>query len=195
MKTPLNFQRTEYDCGTVSLLNVFSYLFDREKIPALLVKQVYKYMLDCYDENGNLGNGGTSKDATKKITSWITKYTKENKFCVTCERLTSHDVNYENMKLCLKNKGVIFARCWQTQEHYIIITKINRNKVYVFDPYYLDKTYYDKDKQVKIIFNKPFTHNRIISIKRFFSETHKDFSLGPIENRECVLIRKTKGET
>lgn len=52
MKTPLNFQRTEYDCGTVSLLNAFSYLFDREKIPALLVKQVYKYMLDCYDENG-----------------------------------------------------------------------------------------------------------------------------------------------
>lgn len=99
------------------------------------------------------------------------------------------------MNLCLKNKGVIFARCWQTQEHYIIITKIKRNKVYVFDPYYLDKTYYDKDKQVKIIFNKPFTHNRIISVKRFFSETHKDFSLGPIENRECVLIRKTKGET
>ena len=52
------------------------------------------------------------------------------------------------MKLCLKNKGVIFARCWQTQEHYIIITKIKHNNVYVFDPYYLDKTYYDKDKQV-----------------------------------------------
>ena len=26
---------------------------------ALLVKQIHKYMLDCYDEKGNLGNGGT----------------------------------------------------------------------------------------------------------------------------------------
>ena len=102
MKTPLKFQITEYDYGTVSLLNAFSYLFDREKIPALLVKQVYKFMLDCYDENDNIGNGGTSKDATKKITSLITKYTKENNFCVTCERLTSHDINYENINLCLK---------------------------------------------------------------------------------------------
>ena len=49
MKVPLRFQITEFDCGSVSLLNAFSYLFDRENIPALLVKEVHKYTLDCYD--------------------------------------------------------------------------------------------------------------------------------------------------
>lgn len=192
MKVPLRFQITEFDCGTVSLLNAFSYLFEREEIPALLVKQIHKYMLDQYDEDGNLGNGGTSRNATKKITTWITEYTKNNSFDVVCERLTEDKVNLDNIFSCLKENGVVFARCWQTCEHYIIITKIKNKKVYVFDPYYFDKPYYDKDKQVKIVFNKPFTHNRVISVKRFFSETHKDFSLGPIDKRECVLIKRNK---
>ena len=50
MKVPLRFQITEFDCGSVSLLNAFSYLFDREDIPALLVKEVHKYTLNCYDQ-------------------------------------------------------------------------------------------------------------------------------------------------
>lgn len=45
MKVPLRFQITEFDCGSVSLLNVFSYLFDREDIPALLVKEVHKHLI------------------------------------------------------------------------------------------------------------------------------------------------------
>ena len=40
MKTPLRFQVTEYDCGTVSLYNAISYLFDREEIPAKLLKTI-----------------------------------------------------------------------------------------------------------------------------------------------------------
>lgn len=194
MKVPLRFQITEYDCGTVSLLNAFSYLFEREEIPALLVKQIHKYMLDCYGDDGNLGNGGTSREATNKLTMWITKYTKDNNFNVICERLTTNEVNYDNINNCLNNNGVIFTRCWQTQEHYVIVTKIKKNKVYIFDPYYFDKTYYDKDKQVKIVFNKPFTHNRIVTTKRFFSENHKDFSLGPLEKRECVLVQKKEDD-
>lgn len=193
MKVPLRFQITEFDCGSVSLLNCFSYLYEREEIPALLIKQIHKYTLDCYDENGNLGNGGTSKEAIIKLTTWITNYANNNDFDVLCERLVGNSVSLEKMIKCLNENGVIFVRCWQTNEHYVIITKIKNNKLYIFDPYYFDKTYYNKDKQVKIVFNKPFTHNRIVSFKRFFSETHKDFSLGPIDNRECVLIKR-KGD-
>ena len=192
MKVPLRYQITEYDCGTVSLLNAFSFLYDREEILALLVKQIHKYMLDCYDENGNLGNGGTSREATLHLTKWITEYTHKNNLDVICKRLTGDIVNFENIYSCLQNSGVVFARCWQTNEHYVIITKIKNKKVYIFDPYYFDRSYYDKDKQVKIIFNKPFSHNRIVSFKRFFSENYKDFSLGPNENRECVLINRKK---
>lgn len=86
MRIPLRFQVTEFDCGTVSLLNAFSYLFDREEIPAELVKAIHKYTLDCYDEDGNLGQGGTSREAIDKLTHWIMKYANSKDFGVTCKR-------------------------------------------------------------------------------------------------------------
>ena len=105
MKTPLRFQVTEYDCGTVSLYNAISYLFDREEIPAKLLKTIHKYTLDCYDENGNPGQGGTSKEAIEKITA------------------------------CVKQKGCVLIRCWLETGHYVIITNIikdKKNKLYLY---------------------------------------------------------------
>ncbi len=190
MKIPLRFQVTEFDCGTVSLLNTFSYLFDRQDIPAELVKAIHKYTLDCYDEDGHLGRGGTSREAINKLTHWITRYANENHFNIICERLEKANVTYEKMKRCLDNNGCVFLRCWQENEHYVIITKMDKHYAYIFDPYYLDKLEYDKDKDVKIILNKPFTHNRKVALRRLFSESTKDFALGKIENRECVLINR-----
>lgn len=190
MKIPLRFQVTEFDCGTVSLLNAFSYLFEREEIPALLVKSIFKYTLDCYDDKGNLGQGGTSREAIKKLTKWITNYTNENNFNVKCTRLEKEQVTLEKMKECIKNNGVVFIRCYQECEHYVIITKITNKYVYIFDPYYLERNEYDNDNSVKMILNKPFDYNRRVTIERVFSETKKDFSLGSVYNRECILINK-----
>lgn len=190
MKVPLRFQVTEFDCGTVSLLNAFSYLFDRNEIPAELVRAIHIYTLDCHDEKGNIGAGGTSREAINKLTNWISRYTNSHNFNVCCERLEKDEVNLDRMKECLKNNGCIFSRCWQTCEHYIIITKIDKKYAYIFDSYYLDKKYYDKDKDVKIILNNPFSYNRKVTLKRLFSETKKDFSLERIEMRECVLINR-----
>ena len=191
MKIPLRFQITEFDCGTVSLQNAFSYLFERDEIPAELVKSIHRYTLDCYDEQGNLGQGGTSREAINKLTHWITRYANSKNFKVRCERLEKDEITLERMQECLKNNGCIFVRCWQTQEHYVIITKIDKRYAYIFDPYYLDKKEYDRDSQVKIILNKPFSHNRRVTLKRLFSDTKKDFALGEIERRECVFINRT----
>lgn len=191
MKIPLRFQVTEFDCGTVSLLNAISFLFERKEIPAELVKAIHKYTLDCYDEFGNLGQGGTSREAINKLTHWITRYANSKNFNINCERLEKEFVTLEKIKNCLNNNGCVFIRCWQACEHYAIITKINNKYAYIFDPYYLEKEAYKRDNQVKLILNKPFTHNRKVTLKRLFSETKQDFSLGLIEKRECVLINRT----
>lgn len=191
MKNPLRFQVTEFDCGTVSLLNAFTYLFERDEIPAELVKAIHRYTLDCYDEFGNLGQGGTSREAINKLTHWITRYANSKNFNVKCERLGKNEVTLDKITECIKNKGCVLIRCWQGVEHYSIITNIDKKKAYIFDPYYLDKKEYDKDKQVKIILNKPFTHNRIVTLRRLMGESKSDFSLGEISRRECVLINRT----
>lgn len=190
MKVPLRFQVTEFDCGTISLLNAFSFLFEREEIPAALVKSIHKYTLDCYDEEGNIGQGGTSREAIDKLTHWITRYTNEHDFKVKCTHLQQEDITLEKMYECIKNNGCIFLRCWQTVEHYVIVTNMDKKYAYIFDPYYLDKKEYIRDKEVKIILNKPFTHNRKVSLKRLMSESKKDFSFGVVERRECVLINR-----
>jgi len=190
MKTPLRFQVTEFDCGTISLLNALSFLFERNEIPAELIKAIHRYTLDCYDQQGHLGQGGTSRDAIEKLTHWITRFANSNNFNIVCEHLEGEEVSLEKMIGCLQEGGCILIRCWQLTEHYVLITKIDKKKAYIFDPYYLPKNVFDKDKDVKIILNKPFTHKRLVSLKRLFSETNKDFALGPVNKRECVLIDK-----
>ena len=190
MKIPLRFQITEFDCGTVSLQNAFNYLFNREEIPAELVKAIHKYTLDCYDEKGNIGQGGTSREAINKLTHWITRYANSHDFDVVALRLEKDSITENAMRDCINKGGCIFLRCYQESEHYVIITKMTKDKAYIFDPYYLDKDYYDSDNDVKIVINKPFSHNRVVSLKRIFSATKQDFAMGPIEGRECVLINR-----
>jgi len=193
MKVPLRFQVTEFDCGTVSLLNAFSYLFEREEIPAELVRAIHMYTLDCHDEFGNIGAGGTSREAINKLTHWITKYANSHdNFNVKCVRLEKEEVSIDKMYECLNNNGCVFIRSWLDCEHYIILTKLDNRYAYIFDSYYLDKDYYKNKKLVKIVLNKPFTHNRKVSLKRFLSTTTNDFALGPVEGRECVLINRIK---
>lgn len=188
MKIPLGFQVTEFDCGTVSLINALSYLYDREEIPAELVKNINIYTLDCYDDKGNLGQGGTSKEAITMLMHWITNYANNNNFGIKCQKYEGSNVTISCMKKDIENGGVLIVRCFQGCEHYVIITNIDEDYAYIFDPYYLDETYYDIDGEVTIIFDKPFAYNRIVKLNRLLSETKKDFSLGKLDNRECVAM-------
>ena len=61
----------------------------------------------------------------------------------------------------INNNGAIIARCWQSCEYYVLITKIDENFVYIFDPYYLEEDYYYNDEDVSIVFHETFTHNRM----------------------------------
>ena len=80
MKTPLRYQITEFDCGSVSLINCIVFLFERNEIPAELIKAISTYTLDCYDEFGNLGQKGTSREAVKYLSRWISDFSKRHQF-------------------------------------------------------------------------------------------------------------------
>lgn len=190
MKIPLRFQVTEFDCGTVSLLNAFSYLYERDEIPALLIKTIYKYTLDTNDDEGHIGEGGTSKEAITKLIDWIMDYTKDSELNIVCKKLEKESVTLDAFRNCLNKRGCILLRCFMGGEHYVLVTKLSKKYVYLFDPYYLDKDAYMNDKNIKIILNKPFTYNRKVNIKRLLEETENDLAMGSIKNRECVLMYK-----
>lgn len=192
MKIPLRYQVSEYDCGTISLLNALSFIIKREEIPAIFLKKIFKYTMDTKDENGNIGQGGTSKKAIKKLTKWFNHFSSKNNLKIKFEYLNKELVTLNKINDCIKNNGCVLVRSYLMNiEHYFIITKIDENKAYIFDPYYLNKNVY-QEKGVKIKINKNLTYNRIVKINRLFSNNKEDFSLGEITNRECLLIYKNK---
>ena len=192
MKVPLRFQNTEYDCGTTSLINALAYLFDREDIPVSLLKAIYKYTLDAEGESGIVGDAGTSKNAVERLSHWITRYANNNDFDLVCVVLEKDEVTEEKIRHCLNSGGCVLARCYQKNEHYVLITDMDDNFAYIFDPYYLEEDYYYNDNQVAIVLNQIFTHNRIVKLNRLFNESHQDFSLMEKEKREVVLINRIK---
>ena len=192
MKTPLRFQMTEYDCGTTSLQNVLSYLFEREETPADILKTISLYTLDCYDEKGTSGQGGTSRESINLIIHWIQDYASKYNFKINTEHLTKEEITLDKIINCTKNNGCILIRTYMDVEHYVILTNIDENNAYIWDPYYLDETYYDEEKFVEIIFDKPFNYNRKVNLRRFLAKTTSDFALGPIDKRDCVLFTREK---
>ena len=209
MKPPLRYQMTEFDCGTVSLLNAISFLFDREEIPAELIRAINIYTLDCYDEAGQLGGCGTSKEAINMLAHWMENYSKTKDFQIKCERYDGHEVTLDLIKSKLKKGTVIFAKSWLTEGHYVIITKIDDKYAYIFDPYYLSEKRFDEssdgkvgfyrdskrfalDPAIEIILDHPFDYNRRVTLARLGADANKDFSLRKLDEREILVIRRTK---
>ena len=187
MKIPLKYQSSEFDCATTSFLNAINYLFDIQEINPEIIKIINFYTMDLSDEFKNPYKGGTSRKAIENLTFFINKYPK--KFNLSCQVLKKEEVQINSIKKCLDNKGVILIRCYQSVEHYVIITKIKKKWVYIFDSYYIKRKKY-RDKSFKIILNKPFSYNRKVKLERLLEESKKDFSLGSISLRECVLLNK-----
>lgn len=194
MKIPLRYQITEYDCGPTSIINAITCLFEREEIPPTLIYNIMKYTLDEFDTLGEENKGGTYTLAVKLLAHWINLYAKTKNFNINCDVLENEDVDINNAKVreCIDNNGVIVARVWQTCEHYVIITKIDDKYAYLFDPYYTEIGTYDNDSEVEIIKYRKLEYNRKVSLNRMMSDAKEDYSLVKNENKELLLLAKTK---
>lgn len=191
MKIPLLYQITEYDCGTISFINALCYLYEREELSPRVIKYIYTNTLDCYYGRKGEKCCGTTQKATKRIVKWLNYYSSGS-FRLRCRRLIKKEVTMANLLCCLKEKGVIIVKCWQGVEHYVVITKIEKDYAYLFDPYYVKTKTWNGDSQIKIILNHPFSYNRKVTLKRLLSKGKKDFSLGKVAERECILIQKIR---
>lgn len=191
MKIPLRFQITEFDCGTVALQNAISYLYDRENVPAELVRAISIYTVNCYDEKGNISDAGNSRDIMNMMTSWVDEFVNKYDFGLSCKRVLGERVDIQDIKRCVDGNGCVLLRTYQNNNnHFVIITKMDEDFVYMWDSYYLGETYYDNERKIAIVFNKPFHYNRRVSISRLLEANTKDFALGPYENRECLLFNR-----
>mgnify|MGYP000424157354 CR=1 FL=1 len=183
MKIPLRFQMTENDSGKTTLLNTISYLFDREDIDNSLIKSIYKHTIN---EDNILKEQET-------ICAWGKKLFKKNKYKLDLNYLSKEEVNLKIIKDFFKENCCMIVRVYLNgKSHYCLATLLDSTYIYLFDPYYLDEVYFDIERMVELVFDNPFNYNRKVNLKRFNGMTLNDFSLGPIEHRECLMIKKIK---
>lgn len=195
MKIPLAYQKTEYDCAPTSLYNGISYLFDREEIPPGIIKPIAMYTMDSYNRRGESCKMGTSRIAMQYITNWLNHFATQTKFPLAIEYIQNEDICVENdcyVGKAVRSGSVAVVRLFYEQEHYALITKIQDDMVYMFDPHYRYICHYGSSGDIELVKDKPKEYNSIFTLDRLNSEEKGYYMMGPKKNREIVLMHDTR---
>lgn len=199
MKNLLNYQSSEYDCGPVTLTNAVRYLFEREDIYPDIIKYIMLYCLDSYDEKGEVGKLGTSATAMMFLANWLNQFGRMKKFPISCEFLSGDDVHINQISkiICaLQQGGVVVLRLFLEVPHYVLLTGMEGDNLYVFDPYYEEEDDPELSEEysepgIAFINNQPKRANRLVSIERLNRTTEGFYEMGPYDTREAVIVFNT----
>lgn len=203
MKTPLFYQMSEYDCGTVTLLNAVKYHFPREVIPPDVIKAITTYSLDTYNPDGEVGKHGTSRASMKFIVEWLNVNGPIKGLPIHGNYYAGESVHLgESSEIidAIKNGGAAVFRLNYGGAHYVLATKVDTDNqfLYLFDPY-LDEDLKYTDGIV-LLDGFPCEYNRKVPF-RFFEEEdqQKVYALGERDRREAIVFyvndRKTASES
>ena len=197
MKIPLRYQISEYDCGPTSLLNAVSYLFEREEIPPELIRNIMLYSLDCYGKEGVLGQNGTSRMAMMFLSGWLDGVGKAGLLPIESRYLSGADVHLKEGSAvtdALRRGGAAVVRLFMEGEHYVLFTKMQAGKVFLFDPYLLPQNHSFSPQCpgcgecIESTAEHSTEYNRIVPCACFDSEMTSPYALGNVKEREAVLI-------
>ncbi len=190
MKSPLMYQLTETTCGDVAIYNCISYLFDREAMPLELLHILGSYTIGCLDDEGNLSNKEFCDNFMYFISSWIKGFAKEKHIPLKAEYLTRDDVNLLTIRHCLLEGGCIALKTMRRGRHYVTITGMDDEDMFIFDPYFKAEGSYRPEQGIEVVNDKPFQYNRKVKIEVFIQEHKKELVLGERLSREAILFYK-----
>lgn len=189
MKIPLHYQISDYDCGPTSMLDAISFLFEREDIPPEIVRNIMLYCLDCHSSEGVPGKRGTSCSAMMFLSSWLDGFGKLGLLPISSSYISNEKIFIGQNSMIndtLVRGGAVVVRLFYDEWHYVLITGIKEDNLLLFDPYYREEPFENKD--IKIVLDKPFEYNRIVPISYFNCEDEKLYAFGGMDTREAVLL-------
>ena len=196
MKNLLNYQSSEYDCGPVSLTNAIRFLFEREEVPPEIIKYIMLYCMDSYNDKGEICKRGTSSSAMRFLADWLNQFGQAKRFPISCEFLSGKEVHINQtgrIGCALRQGGVVVLRLFLEVSHYVLLTGIESDKLYLFDPYDEEEDDPELSEEygepgIAFLNGQPKRANRLVSIERL-NRTGKGFyEMGPFELREAVIV-------
>lgn len=192
MKSPLRYQLTEYDCGPTALLNAISFLFEREDIPPEVVRNIMLYSLDSVNEFGQSGRLGTSEFAMSFLARWIDGVGKAGLLPVSARFLKGEKVSLDQdsvISSSLSRNAVAVVRVIAEVGHYVLITKLDRDHVFIFDSYRRDDSFSIDGVRSE---EKELEYNFAVERRLFNRDIADWYSLGPVNDREAVILFNEK---
>lgn len=199
MKNLLNYQTSEYDCGPVSLLNGIRYLFEREEIPPDLVKFIMLYCMDTYNEAGELCKRGTSAAAMSYIACWMNHFGEVRNFPISCEYISGREVVFEpgsRLNNAIEKGGVAVIHVFLEVAHYVLLTGIENDRAFIFDPFYEEEDDPELDEEyatdeIEFLYHCPKKANRSVSISRLNRTSADYYEMGDFSCRQAVIMYHT----
>jgi hypothetical protein len=191
VKVPLRDQITNYDCGPTSILNALSRLFQREEIPPVVMRHVITCSMDWLDDLGRMGRRGTTHAAMSHVAAWLAQVGELGVMPLTCRYLTGERVTLgagSELREALDRGACAVAFIDLDGWHYVLITAVEGESVYAYDPWRLPEPFPVPD--VTTDYGHPYDYNRIVPLSRFESTEIHPYSLGPYETREAVVLER-----
>jgi len=192
MKTPLQYQMTEYDCGPVCVFNALRYLFERAQIPPTLPHEIALRTLDACNRRGEAGRGGTSKRAMCELSDWLNAFAAANDFPLRTEYLSGAEADASQTSRiaeALRAGGVAICRVMYACWHYVLLNGLEGDTATMFDPYLRTIPY--RKAGIEVIWDSP-TINRRVDFSHLDAEGKSIYALGPRARREVILLFNTQ---
>jgi hypothetical protein len=136
-----------------------------------------------------MGKCGTSHAAMMFLSNWLNGFGEVGQLSVSSTYMSGEGVyigkeSRINDALC--RGGVVIVRVFFDCDHYVLLTGMQNEKILMFDPYYVEEPF--QDTGVQMVDDQPFRYNRIVDADCFNRETPEIYALGPLKNREAVII-------
>ena len=161
MKTPLRYQIVERDSGETSLFNCLSFLFERDEMPLELIKMISAYSNACHDKFGNLEKNEVSEHFMYYTAGWVRMFAKDKKIPLVSRYYSGGDVDLLKIRKCLLSGGCVNLKSHrQGIRHYVTITSMDDEYMYIFDPYLRLNGYYLQNSGISISNDNLFSYNR-----------------------------------
>lgn len=193
MKNMLNYQSSEFDCGPTSLINAIRFLFEREEIPPVLLKGVWQFCNDTFNEQGEAGKHGTSKACMRFMGAWLNEYAATCHFplCTAYAEGEAALMREDSAAVqCLRDGGAVVLRCFLGKYgHYVLLTGLEEDGVALFDPYEMGEEY-PFAADIRRVNDQPRCCNRVVPFARLLDTGREDYNAGNDDKREVLMLRR-----
>jgi hypothetical protein len=147
------------------------------------------YCLDCYGSEGAPGKSGTSRTAMMFLSHWLDGFGRAGKLPISSRYLAGPSVymgDSSDIVDALRRGGAAVVRLNFEGEHYVLLTGAKDGKIFMFDPYYQEEPFPEKD--VIVTMDHPMEYNRIVPYSYFNSPSTGLYAMGDKDRREAVLL-------